>query len=85
MTRGFAKVAVSLPQELLDAVDELRQARGDSRSAVFQEALRQWLQRQTEEELDRKYLEGYRRRPETAREIEEASELAARAFRDRRR
>lgn len=80
MSKTATKVAVSMPHELYRAVEQARKKNGKSRSAFVQEALRLWLKRQQEAEWSRQYVEGYRKKPETRREIEEAEALAIPAF-----
>jgi Arc/MetJ-type ribon-helix-helix transcriptional regulator len=77
MPSGVAKVAVTVPVELFREVEAARKRRAQTRSAVVQEALRQWLRAQKHATLVREYEEGYRRRPETRREIDEALATAA--------
>jgi metal-responsive CopG/Arc/MetJ family transcriptional regulator len=72
MARNAAKIAISLPDELYRALEGVRRKSGRSRSAVVQEAVRDWLRRQAHGELVREYEEGYRRRPESSDEIEAA-------------
>jgi Arc/MetJ-type ribon-helix-helix transcriptional regulator len=61
---------VSLPDELYRALESARRRARKTRSAVVQEALRDWLRRQARADLVREYEEGYRRRPESARDTE---------------
>ncbi len=77
MPRSAAKIAVSLPDELYRALEGARRKAGRSRSAVVQEALREWLRRQLRGDLVREYEAGYRRSPEDAQEIEAALATAA--------
>jgi metal-responsive CopG/Arc/MetJ family transcriptional regulator len=72
MSRSAAKIAVSLPDELYRALEGVRRRTGKSRSAVVQEAVRDWLRRQAHGDLVREYEEGYRRSPESADDIEAA-------------
>ncbi len=72
MPRSAAKIAVSLPDELYRALEGVRRRTGRSRSAVVQEAVRDWLRRQVRGDLVREYEEGYRRSPEATDEIEAA-------------
>jgi metal-responsive CopG/Arc/MetJ family transcriptional regulator len=72
VAKTTAKVAVSLPDDLYRALESARRRARKSRSAVVQEAIRDWLGRCARAELVRDYEEGYRRRPENAREVESA-------------
>jgi metal-responsive CopG/Arc/MetJ family transcriptional regulator len=73
-----AKIAVSIPDPLYRSVERVRKASGRSRSAIVQEALRYWLDGQSRATLVREYEAGYRRRPETGREIRAAEAAAVR-------
>ena len=70
------KIAVSVPADLYRALEGARKQRAQSRSAVVQEALRQWLRAQAHAELVREYEAGYRRKPEGRREIDAAMATA---------
>jgi metal-responsive CopG/Arc/MetJ family transcriptional regulator len=72
MPRSAAKIAVSLPDELYRALEGARRRTGKSRSAVVQEAVREWLRRQAHGDLVREYEEGYRRSPESTDDLESA-------------
>ena len=76
------KIAVTVPAELHRAVEAARRRRGRSRSAVVQDALRQWLRHEAQAELVREYEAGYRRRPEGRREIDAAMATAIGLLRD---
>ena len=76
MGRAATKVAVSVPADLLEAVEGARRRSKQTRSAVVQEALRQWLRRQAEANLVREYEAGYRRQPEGRGEIDAATASA---------
>jgi len=80
--RSAAKVAVSIPDALYDAVEGARRHSGMSRSAVVQEALRAWLRREVDAQLVRDYEAGYRTHPEEASEIEAALATAVGLLRD---
>jgi metal-responsive CopG/Arc/MetJ family transcriptional regulator len=78
MGKLATKVAVSLPSGLYQALERVRKVSGKSRSAVIQDALRHWLESQTEAALVREYQAGYRRKPEGRREIKAAEAAAVR-------
>lgn len=77
MRRAAAKVAVSIPADLYDAVEKARKRTGKSRSAIMQDALRSWLARSEQAGLVREYEAGYRRRPEGKSEVKAAEAAAA--------
>lgn len=78
MPAPATKVAVSIPGPLYRAVERVRKASGKTRSAVVQDALRHWLDSQAQTALVREYEAGYRRRPESRREIKAAEAAAIR-------
>lgn len=65
-----AKVAISLPESILRAVEEARKARGESRSKFFRRAAEKLLKEEREALAVRQYLRGYREMPESAEEVE---------------
>jgi metal-responsive CopG/Arc/MetJ family transcriptional regulator len=72
MAKTTAQLAISLPCELNEAVEHARKRIGQSRDAVMQDALWRWLQHKREAPLVREYKAGYRRKPESAREVKAA-------------
>lgn len=65
-----SKVAVSVPKEKLQAVEQWRHTLGLTRSAVFTEALSLWLRQKEEQKLEERYLKGYQRKPERVIDVE---------------
>jgi metal-responsive CopG/Arc/MetJ family transcriptional regulator len=65
----MAKIAISLPDEVLQAVEQERLARGESRSQFFRRAAEEYLHRRREKEAIEQYIRGYQQYPETAEEI----------------
>jgi metal-responsive CopG/Arc/MetJ family transcriptional regulator len=70
------KIAVTVPAQLYKAMESARKRQARSRSAIVQEALRQWLRQQVHAALVHEYEQGYRRKPETKREIDAAMATA---------
>ena len=71
MTRA-AKIAISLPENLLRVVDEQCRANGTSRSAFFRSAVEELTRRQREQDSAGRYVRGYLQHPESNEEIQEA-------------
>ena len=71
------KVAISLPPELLEAADRECQARGQSRSAFFRAAVEALLAAEREREAVERYIEGYRKYPETEEEVAEVDAIGS--------
>lgn len=58
-------IQVPIDDVLLGALTRLAKGRRSTRAALIREACRRYMERIEEEELDRKYVEGYRRNPES--------------------
>jgi Arc/MetJ-type ribon-helix-helix transcriptional regulator len=71
----IVKIAISLPEQLLDDVDRRRRAAGASRSSFFREAVEARLAASQRSDVER-YVDGYTRDPETAEEIQAATDSA---------
>jgi len=69
--RRRGKVAVTLSNELLAQVERIRKRSGESRSAVFERALTAYVAAGAGAARAGRYVAGYRRRPERAREVRE--------------
>lgn len=65
----MAKIAISLPDEVLQAVEQTRLARGESRSAFCRRALEAFLRREQERKANERYVRGYLEFPETAEDV----------------
>jgi metal-responsive CopG/Arc/MetJ family transcriptional regulator len=67
-----AKVAISLPEHILAAVEIERQAKGESRSEFFRRAVETRLNHERESSAIRDYVRGYQQYPESSEEVEAA-------------
>ena len=65
----MAKIAISLPEEVLREIEKERLARGVSRSEFFRRAVEVFLRRERAREAVEQYIRGYQQYPETAEEI----------------
>jgi metal-responsive CopG/Arc/MetJ family transcriptional regulator len=70
--RRTAKIAISLPEHILAAVEKERLAKGESRSEFFRKAVETRLQQEGESSAIRDYVRGYQKYPESAEEVEAA-------------
>lgn len=66
---SIMKVSLSLPAELLAAAEHKRQARGESRSEFFRQAVAAFLRREQEREAVERYVRGYQEQPESDEEV----------------
>ncbi len=78
---GAAKVAVSIPSSLFEAVEEKRRSAGQSRSQFVQRALEVLLERIAVQEAERQYVEGYIQQVETEEEVAAVHESSLAALR----
>jgi len=58
-------IQVPMDESLLRAVSERAKSRRSTRAAFIRQACTDYLHRLDQETLERKYLEGYRRKPES--------------------
>ena len=72
------KIAISLPQELLQGIERERRATGETRSQFFRRSVKALLGRKRE--LEDQYIRGYRQHPETEEEIVLAESTARRSL-----
>ena len=62
--QSACKIAISLPKEELRELEEVRAKMGIGRSAAVAQAIRFWLHQRKNEQMIKRYQEGYRRSPE---------------------
>lgn len=74
-----AKVAVTVPEDTLRAVEKRRRVLGMSRSAVVAAALESWLADQAMTAEERRYVVAYLKQPETVAEVRDTTAIAAAA------
>ena len=67
-----AKIAISLPEDVLEAVEIERRAKRESRSHFFRRAVERLLKQERESLAAKDYVRGYQEMPESADEVEAA-------------
>jgi metal-responsive CopG/Arc/MetJ family transcriptional regulator len=72
-----AKVAISLPEDILKAVEMERKVKGESRSQFFRRAIERFLKQERESSAVEDYIDGYREVPESAEEVEAAHRVGS--------
>lgn len=72
-----AKIAISLPEEVLNAVEREREGSGESRSQFFRRAVETLLRHRQERERSEQYVRAYQQAPETREEVEAARRAAS--------
>jgi metal-responsive CopG/Arc/MetJ family transcriptional regulator len=70
------KIAISLPEETLQAVEKEREDSGESRSQFFRRAVEMLLRSKKEQERSQQYIRAYKEMPETQEEIARARQAA---------
>ena len=78
----MVKIAISLPEETLQAVEKERLASGLSRSEFFRRVVEKHLRRVKERKDAERYVQGYLKYPETKEEITLAEATLHYAFDD---
>jgi metal-responsive CopG/Arc/MetJ family transcriptional regulator len=71
------KIAISLPEEVLKAVERERAGSGESRSQIFRRAVELLLRQRKEREMSEQYIRAYQQVPETEEEIAAARHAAS--------
>jgi metal-responsive CopG/Arc/MetJ family transcriptional regulator len=71
------RVAISLPSDVLEAVERARRAHGETYSEFISQAIVAWLERQQEQEAIDEYVLAYRQYPESEEEIQTVARQAA--------
>ncbi len=72
-----SKIAISLPEEVLTAVERERKESGESRSQIFRRAVDLLLRQRKEREMSEKYIRAYQQVPETKEEVTAARRSAS--------
>ncbi|MFC1989824.1 ribbon-helix-helix protein, CopG family [Chloroflexota bacterium] len=70
------KIAISLPEELLTAVERERGESGESRSQIFHRAFDLLLRERKEREMTEQYICAYHQLPESKEEVTAARHAA---------
>ena len=65
-----AKVAISLPDNVLEAVEMERKVKGESRSQFFRRAIERLLKQERDSSAVKDYVRGHQEIPESAEEVE---------------
>lgn len=72
------KLVITVPRELLEAVDQARRLRGETRSEFFQVSVQEFLRNERERESIQRYVRGYEEFPQSGEEVA-AARISARA------
>ena len=70
-------IQVPMDEKLLQAVNRKARASRSTRAALIRAACQEYLHRLEEQELERRYVEGYRRKPEKPQGGQMGAKLAA--------
>lgn len=75
-TAKTTKIAISLPEDVLNAVEKEREESGESRSEFFRRAVETLLRRERDQSLSEQYVRAYQELPESPDEVEAARRAA---------
>jgi len=73
----ISKIAISLPEEVLTAVEREREESGESRSQIFRRAVELLLRQRKEMEMSERYIRAYQEMPDTKEEVTAARRAAS--------
>ncbi len=68
MSIKAVKLAISLPKDVVAEIESLRHKLDISRSQVVLEGVSLWLKKRQEEAMIKKYIRGYKNKPENVEE-----------------
>jgi len=71
------KITISLPADLLRRIEAERARSGETVSGFIRRAVKEAFEKRARDEKVARYVEGYRRRPETRAEVKAAEAAAA--------
>lgn len=72
-----SKIAISLSEEMLTAVERERKESGESRSQIFRRAVDLLLRQRKDREMSEQYIGAYQQVPETKEEVTAARHSAS--------
>ena len=75
-------IQVPMPADLVEKLDAISYEVEESRAHVIREAVAKYVTAREEEELDRRYEEGYRRYPEDIEELKAMEAASAESLKD---
>ena len=72
-----AKIAISMPVEVLEEIERERHSDGTSRSEIIVQAIQEFLKNRRKQQQIEQYIRGYQLYPETDEEMDVSDQLAA--------
>ena len=72
-----AKIAISMPVEVLEEIERERDSDGTSRSEIIVQAIQEFLKNRRKQQQIEQYIRGYQLYPETDEEMDVSDQLAA--------
>ena len=74
------KIAISLSKEDFNKIELIRKNLEIDRSAIIKKAIRFWLKNWQNQDLIKRYEDGYRKKPESVKEIIAMEKISAQSF-----
>ncbi len=71
----MAKIAISLPDETLEAIEREREAHGETRSAFVRRVVEKHLKAESDAEKEARYIQGYIDHPDDIEDVRGFLEL----------
>ena len=77
---NIARLTVTLPREKYERIEKEKNRRGLNRSAFINQAIDSFFQKEDEAEKDKKYVAGYKEKPENTAEISAMMKVSVTTF-----
>ncbi|MBU2495216.1 MAG: ribbon-helix-helix protein, CopG family [Candidatus Omnitrophica bacterium] len=74
---NIARLTVTIPREKYERIEKEKNRRGLNRSAFVNQAIDSFFQKEDEAEKDKKYVAGYKKKPENRAEVEALTKSSA--------
>ena len=77
---NIARLTVTLPREKYERIEKEKNQRGLNRSAFINQAIDSFFQKEDEAEKDKRYVAGYKKKPENTAEISAMMKVSVTTF-----
>lgn len=77
---NIARLTVTLPREKYERIEKEKNQRGLNRSAFINQAIDSFFQKEDEAKKDKRYVAGYKKKPENTAEISAMMKVSVTTF-----
>jgi metal-responsive CopG/Arc/MetJ family transcriptional regulator len=77
---NIARLTVTLPREKYERIEREKNQRGLNRSAFVNQVIDSFFQKEDEAEKDKRYVTGYKKKPENIAEINAIMKISVTTF-----